>query len=217
MLLCKDRRRHEIRHLLSILHRLKRRPDRNLGLSVSDVAADEAVHDLRTLHILFYCLDRRKLVFRLFKRKHLFEFALPYGIITVHKALLALALRVQLYEVLRDHTDSALYARFRAAPFLCPELVQLRRLRVAVGIFLDHIKLRRRYVQIAAAGVIDLHVILCDMVDFNLFNSPVYAQPVVFVDNEVTDGKLSKAADPLSFITAVLFLFLLHLAENITF
>ena len=39
-----QRRRHEDRDLLAVLDRLERRPHRDLGLAVADVAADEAVH-----------------------------------------------------------------------------------------------------------------------------------------------------------------------------
>ena len=44
VLLDEQRGRHEDRDLLAVLDRLERRPDRDLGLAVADVAADEPVH-----------------------------------------------------------------------------------------------------------------------------------------------------------------------------
>ena len=50
VLLDQQRRRHEYGDLLAVLHRLERRTDRDLGLAVADVAADQPVHrDLRSM------------------------------------------------------------------------------------------------------------------------------------------------------------------------
>jgi hypothetical protein len=51
VLLGEDRGRHEHRHLLAVLHRLERGADRDLGLAVADVAADQPVHRPDRLHV----------------------------------------------------------------------------------------------------------------------------------------------------------------------
>ena len=51
VLLGEQRRRHQHGHLLAVLHRLERRPHRDLGLAVADVAADQPVHRDRLLHV----------------------------------------------------------------------------------------------------------------------------------------------------------------------
>ena len=44
-------RGHEHGNLLPVLDRLERRPQRDLGLAVADVAHDEAIHRLDGLHV----------------------------------------------------------------------------------------------------------------------------------------------------------------------
>ena len=82
MLLCQNRCRHQIYHLFSVLDRLKCSPDRNFRLSVSNVSADQAVHDLFALHVRLCRLDRRKLIVRLLKRKQFLKFLLPDRILS---------------------------------------------------------------------------------------------------------------------------------------
>ena len=60
VLLRQQRGRHQHRHLLAVLHRLERRPDRDLGLAVADVAADQPVHRDRLLHVGLDLVDRRR-------------------------------------------------------------------------------------------------------------------------------------------------------------
>ena len=77
MLVGEQRGRHEDRHLLAVLHRLERGPHRDLGLAEPDVAADEAVHRDRPLHVGLDVVDRVQLVGRLLVRERLLELALP--------------------------------------------------------------------------------------------------------------------------------------------
>ena len=102
MLLRKDRGRHQINHLLSILHRLERCADRDFRLSVADIPADQAVHDLFALHVLFGRLDRELLILRLLKREHFLKFPLPHGIRAVDKSFLFLSRGIKFYQISRD-------------------------------------------------------------------------------------------------------------------
>ena len=65
VLLGEDRRRHQHHHLAALGGRLERRPHRDLGLAVADVAADQPVHRPLGLHVLLHRLDRLELVGRL--------------------------------------------------------------------------------------------------------------------------------------------------------
>ena len=56
MLFTKNRGWNKVYHLLGIIDCLKRSSNRNLGLAVADIPADQAVHDPRALHVV---LDRR--------------------------------------------------------------------------------------------------------------------------------------------------------------
>ena len=53
------RRRREERDLLAVHHRLERGAHRDFGLAVADVAAEQAVHRRRRLHVALDVGDRR--------------------------------------------------------------------------------------------------------------------------------------------------------------
>ena len=105
MLLRQDRCRNQISHLFSILDCLKSSPDSNLGLAVTDITADQPVHDFMALHILLDCLDGKQLILCLLKGEHLLKLPLPYRIFTVDKAILSLPPCIQRYQILGNHPD----------------------------------------------------------------------------------------------------------------
>ena len=51
MLLGEHGRRHQHGDLLAVVDRLERGPDRQFGLAVADVAADQAIHGPGALHV----------------------------------------------------------------------------------------------------------------------------------------------------------------------
>ena len=80
VLLDQQRGRHQDRHLLAVLHRLERRPHRDLGLAVADVAADQPVHRDDLLHVPLDLVDRGQLVGGLDEAEGVLELALPGGV-----------------------------------------------------------------------------------------------------------------------------------------
>ena len=77
MLLGQQRGGHQDGDLLSILDGLEGGPDRDLGLAVADVAADQPVHRDDLLHVPLDLIDSRKLVGRLHEAERVLELALP--------------------------------------------------------------------------------------------------------------------------------------------
>ena len=71
---------HQHRHLLAVHHRLEGGADGHLGLAVPHVAADQAVHGLRLLHVLLHLVDGAQLIGRLPPGKAFFHLALPGGV-----------------------------------------------------------------------------------------------------------------------------------------
>ena len=57
MLLGEDRRRDEHQDLLAVLGGLEGGAQGDLGLAVADVAADQAVHRVRRLHVVLDVVD----------------------------------------------------------------------------------------------------------------------------------------------------------------
>ena len=80
MLLHQQRGRHEHRDLLAVLHRLERGADRDLGLAVPDVPADQPVHRHGPLHIDLDLVDGAELVRGLHVGEGVLELALPRGV-----------------------------------------------------------------------------------------------------------------------------------------
>ena len=123
MLLCKDRRRNQIDYLLSFLNRFKCHTDRNLRFSISDIPADQPVHDLRAFHVLFCRLDRLQLILRLFKRKHLFKFPLPYRIRPIAETGFLLSGCIQCHQIFCNILYGSADLRLGLLPFLSAEFV----------------------------------------------------------------------------------------------
>ena len=75
-----QRRRHEHRDLRAVEHRLGRGAQRDLGLAVADVAADEPVHRDRPLHVGLRLGDRLQLVGRLLVRERVLDLLLERAV-----------------------------------------------------------------------------------------------------------------------------------------
>ncbi|OIQ74513.1 hypothetical protein GALL_438360 [mine drainage metagenome] len=80
MLLDEESSGNENRHLLAILHSLECGTHGDLRLAVSNVAADDAVHRVRLLHVGFYFLNSPELIWGFDESKGVFEFTLPRGV-----------------------------------------------------------------------------------------------------------------------------------------
>ncbi len=109
MLLRQNSGRHEICDLFAVLNRLERGTYGNLRLAIAHIAANQAVHDARTLHVAFCRLDGKQLVSRLLKRKHLLKLLLPYRVPAKDKSLLLLADGIQLHKIPCHLVDGSLY------------------------------------------------------------------------------------------------------------
>ena len=69
MLLGQNRGWREDRDLFAIHNRFERGANRNLGLAKTDIAANQAVHRLRALHVDLHVDDRSQLIRRFAKRE----------------------------------------------------------------------------------------------------------------------------------------------------
>ena len=126
VLLGEDRRRHQQHHLLVVLDGLEGGAQRDLGLAVTDVAADQAIHRARRLHVGLDELDRVALVGRLGERERVLELALPVGVHRVGVALAALALRVQVQQLAGQLLGGPACPRLDRVPAGAAELRQRR-------------------------------------------------------------------------------------------
>ena len=219
MLLGQDRCGHKNRHLHALLHGLKGRADRNFRLSVADIAADQAVHDLAALHIPLCVFDRSQLIFRLLIREHFLQFPLPDSVFSVDMAFFRLAFCIQFDEVVRDQFHR--FSDFSAGiiPLLCAQLVEFwlagafRR-----RVFLQNCQIRGHDKEDAAGAVFDLEIIPRDMIHLDLLDPPVDSDSIVLMDYVIPDAEIREIPDLLAAVIAPDPLFLLFfLSENIRF
>ena len=77
MLSCQHGGRHQNRDLFGVLDRLKSSAQRHLCFTVTDISANQAIHDLSALHIAFDIADRNHLVICLFIGEEFFKLSLP--------------------------------------------------------------------------------------------------------------------------------------------
>ena len=122
-LLRQDCCRDQVHDLFSFLHRLERRAECDLRLSVTDIPADQAVHDLLALHVPLRIVDRGELVIRLIVREHLLEFLLPDRIWSILESFCILSRRIELHELLRDLADCRADLRLRLRPLGSAKLI----------------------------------------------------------------------------------------------
>ena len=120
VLLGEDRRRHEHQHLLAVARRLDRGAQRDLGLAVADVAADQPVHRALGLHVGDHGLDRVALVGRLAVGERRLELAQLLGVLRERVAAAALALGVEVEQLAGELLRGAPGARLDRRPSALP-------------------------------------------------------------------------------------------------
>jgi hypothetical protein len=151
--------RREHSDLLARAHRLECGAQRDLGLAVADVAADEAVHRLRLFHVGLDLVDAAQLVHGLLVLETRFELGLPVGVRGKTEALLGLAPGVQLDEPVGEIADRRLDLFFPSLPGLAADLVELDLAAVGGDVLLDEVDLLDGDVDDLALGVFKLDVV----------------------------------------------------------
>ena len=184
MLAREQRRRHEDGDLLAVLHRLERGAQRDLGLAVADVAADEAVHRDRPLHVGLDVVDRLQLVGRLLVRERLLDLALPRRVGRERVPGRREAPAVEHDELLRDLAHRAAHARPRLLPVGAAHAVRALG-RLAAGVLADEPDLVGRARRAVAALELEPEVVALDAAHRARLHAEVAADAVHVVHDEV--------------------------------
>ena len=121
VLLGEDRRRHEHQHLLAGVRRLERGAQRDLGLAVADVAADQAIHRALGLHVDLHELDRLALVGGLLVGEGGLELAQPVGVRREGEAGTAATLGIEVEQLAGELLGRAASAVLHRLPALASE------------------------------------------------------------------------------------------------
>ncbi len=117
-----DRRRDEDRDLAPVLDRLERRPQRDLGLAVADVADDEPVHRPADLHVGLDLDGRPQLVGRLLVRERRLHLRLPRRVAAEGVARDAGPRGVELEQLVGEVRDGLPDALLRPQPLRAAQL-----------------------------------------------------------------------------------------------
>ncbi len=131
MLLGQNRRRHQHHHLLALRRRLVRGAQRDLGLAVADVTADQPIHRTLGLHVGLDRFDRVDLIGGLAIGKRRLELDLPLAVGLEAMALSSLALGVEVEQLAGEQLRRAARLRLDRIPALRAKRRELR--RVATG------------------------------------------------------------------------------------
>ena len=119
-----DGGRGEDRDLFAVHHRLERRAHRHFGLAVADVAAEQAVHRGRRLHVALDVDDGVALIDREVPLERVLELLLPVAVGAEGMARDRAAGGVELQQLLGHVAHLLLDARLRLLPGRPAELVE---------------------------------------------------------------------------------------------
>ena len=176
-----QRRRDEHGDLLAVLDRLEGGPHRDLGLAEADVAAQQAVHRIRPLHVRLDVGGGDALVGRVDEREGVLHLALPRRVLAEREPLGVDPLLVEDDELLRDLTHGRADPALGLGEVAAAEAVQRRRL--AADVLAQHVDLVGGDVQPVVALVGDEEVVALDAAHRALDHALVAADAVLDVDD----------------------------------
>ena len=186
------RGRGEEADLLAVHHRLERGAHRHFRLAVPDVAAQQAVHRHRRLHVLADILDGPLLVRRELVLERVVELAVPVGVGAEREPRHRLAGRVQLQELLGHVAHRAADPGLGLGPRRPAEPVEGL---PGPGVLLQQIDLLHRNEQLVLARVSQLHELVVLETDGNLLEPDEDPDPVVDVHDPVPRLQIAKIGE----------------------
>ena len=185
VLLGQDGGGHQHRHLHPVHHGLERGAQRDFRLPVPDVAADQAVHRPRPLHILLDFVDGAQLIVGLHIGEGSFQFPLPRGIGGKGPPLRGFPLGVQRQHVAGDVQRGAPGAFAGRRPFLRSEARERRRMVVGPDVARQPVGLMDRDIHLPAVAELHLKVLAVQSVDRAPHQAGEQPDPEFDVDDEI--------------------------------
>ena len=159
VLLGKDCRGCKERHLLAAHDGFEGRTEGDFRLSVSDVSADQAVHDMGTLHVVLYVLDAGQLVLGLVVLELGLEPELPVVVPVESETLAVLAPRIERDKLGGQVLRALACLGLLVLPARGSELVYMRRLTGRTDVALDQVRLLDGNVEVLVACELYLDVV----------------------------------------------------------
>ncbi len=196
MLFGQDRRRHEHERLPARLGRLERRPQRDLRLAVADVAADEAVHGLRSLHVVLDVVDRLALVVGLLVGERVLQTTHELAVGRVREARDRLAGGVELQQLPGHLDDRPAGACLDRLPVRAAELVERRGGARGAHVAADLADLVVRHEDPVVAAELEQQIIAGDAGHGARLDSGETGDAVVLVDHVIAGAHVEEGGQP---------------------
>ena len=193
MLQREHRRRREHGDLLAVHHGLERGAHRDLRLAEADVAAHQAIHGDRRLHVALDVLDGAGLIGRELVGERELELLLPVRVGRERVTLDGLARGVELEQLVGHVAHGLLDARLGLLPRRAAEAVE-RRVPAAREL-LHEVEPVDRDEQLVVAGVAQLHELARLVPDVDLLEPDEHADAVVDVDDVIADLEIAEVRE----------------------
>ena len=190
-----DRRRHQDHHLLGVGERLLGRADRDLGLAVADVSADQPIHRPLRFHVRLDRLDRLELVGGLAERERPLEPELPLAVGGELMAAAGLTLGVEVDQLAGHLASGAASLRLHLRPALAAELRELGTL-AAADVAGDLGELLGGDEDLVPVAVLELEVVAGDPGDGAGVEAGEAGDAVVLVDDVLAGGQVAERGEP---------------------
>ena len=189
-----DRSRDKDGTLLAVGNALERGAQGDLRLAKANIPAQQAVHGMRLLHILFDLLNAAELVIRLLVLKPALKVALHLRIGGEGISRRAHPLGIQGRELLGHILDRGPHTAARLGPVRAAQAVELDCLDAAVlprrDVLGHQVELGDRHIENIVFQIADLDIVLCHTADIQLVNPLKNADTVDIVDNVVPPVQL---------------------------
>src|SRR6267154_340472 len=185
----------EDRNLFAIRDSFERRAHRDFRLTVTNIAAEQAIHGRFAFHVALDVRDGSVLVVGFFKFERVFKLALPVAVRRERKALRRLSRRIKFQELVGHVLERLANTGFARGPGGAAELVERRFRALDYAIALHEVHALERNVESRVLRVAQQHELTATAVGFDLAKAFELADAVIHVDDEIAGFKIGEVAE----------------------
>ena len=192
MLLGEHGRGREYRHLFAVHDRLERGANGDFGFAKAGIAANQAVHRPRLLHVDFCFDDCFQLVRCFAKWKRMLKLGLPFRVGTKRVAGMRFALSLEGEHFARVVENGGRGVFLRARPFCVAKRTEWRRLFADTDVAGNEIGLFKRHIKFRFIGKLEDQNFLRSVLRREFFKTEEPSDAVFEMDNEVALTQLTE-------------------------
>src|SRR2546430_11502567 len=192
---CEDGGGGEDGDLFAIRDSFERGTHRDFRLTVSNVAAEQAIHGRFAFHIALDVRDGSVLVVGLFKFERVFKLALPVAVSGERKTLCRLSRGIKFQELVGHVLERLADTSFARGPGGAAEIVERRCRALDYAIALHEVHALERNVEARVIRVTQQHELTATAVGFDLAKAFELAYAVIHMDDKVAGLKIGEIAE----------------------